>query len=323
VTLTRALVTGAAGFVGANLVRRLVSDGVETVACTRPGTSAWRLDDLEGLETVELDLLDRRAISAALEREKPDAVFHLAAHGAYAWQTDRRRIALTNFVAFVDLLDACEAVGTHTIVNTGSSSEYGTRAYPPREDEWLDPNSDYAVSKAAATLFGRHVSRTRELSVATLRLYSAYGPWEEPRRLVPALLVAGLQGSLPPLVDGAIARDFVHVDDVVDALIVAATKAPAGSVYNVASGRQTTIAEVVEVARRLFQIDEEPRWGSMKPRSWDTDAWVGDPSQIAADLGWHPARALEEGLRGTAEWLLAHPQAWSRYGLLPGRASLS
>ena len=126
-----------------------------------------------------------------------------------------------------------------------SSSEYGLKDHAPHEDEPLEPNSPYAAAKAEAT------AHALERGAVVLRLYSAYGPWEEPSRFVPTLLAHALAGRLPPLVSPDVARDFVHVDDVCAAFVLGAG-APAGRVYNVGSGRQTTVAEVVELARRLL-----------------------------------------------------------------------
>src|SRR5439155_23757872 len=126
--------------------------------------------------------------------------------------------------------------------------------------------------------------------ISTLRLYSVYGPFEEPGRLMPTLVLAALEGRLPPLVDQAIARDFVHVEDVVDAYLVAAGEAGSGEVYNVGTGTQTSLGELVRIAGEVFSFAPEPAWGSMAPRGWDTSTWVADSGQIRAEPGWKPRR---------------------------------
>jgi nucleoside-diphosphate-sugar epimerase len=196
--------------------------------------------------------------------------------------------------------------GRHVVV-AGSSSEYGLKPYAPAEDEPLEPNSPYAAAKAEAT------SLAVENGAVVLRLYSAYGPWEDPDRLVPTLLARGLEGELPPLVSPTIVRDFVHVDDVCSAFVLAAG-AEGGRVYNVGSGRQTTVAGVVELARRLLDLDAEPQWGSMPHRAWDTETWVANPERIRRELGWEARIGLEEGLVRTLEWLRSEAPP-ERYGL--------
>src|SRR5262249_43082629 len=150
------------------------------------------------------------------------------AHGAYTWQTDRERILGVNFFGLRNLLEACRETGVEVLVNAGSSSEYGAKDHAPTEDEAPEPNSDYAVAKAAATMLAGHLGRSGPTRVVALRLYSAYGPWEEPARLVPRLVAFGLRGELPPLVSPELARDFVYVDDVTDAFVLAARSQASG-----------------------------------------------------------------------------------------------
>lgn len=300
--MTRALVTGAAGFVGSNLARRLIAEGHEVHLAAGPGADTWRLDGLDA-ERSATDLTDAASTGELVARAQPEWIFHLAAHGAYSWQTDSRRIAAVNVVGTANLLEAAFAHGFSAFVNAGTSSEYGLKANAPTEDEPLDPNSAYAATKAASTMLLRQASLAHAMPIVTLRLYSAYGPWEDTRRLIPALILAGLDGRLPPLVDPSTARDFVHIDDIVEAFVLAAsTPLPPGSVFNIASGTQTTIGGAVEVARRVFAIEDMPVWGSLPPRSWDTSTWVGDASKAGRELGWRPSRDFESGFRLTVDW---------------------
>ena len=241
---------------------------------------------------------------------KPEWVFHLAAHGAYPDQKNLDQMIETNFKGTVNLIEVARTAGVEAFINAGSSSEYGFKDHAPKESEILQPNSDYAVTKAAATLFCQSLATREGIPAITLRLYSVYGPFEEPTRLVPTLIRNGLEGKLPPLARPDIARDYVHVDDVCDAFVMAAEKANEhkGAVYNVGSGRQTTLREIVDLACRLLPIKHKPQWDSMPARSWDTDRWVSDPSLIAQDLGWKIQLDLEAGLRRTINHRLTRTQ---------------
>lgn len=303
---TRSLVTGAAGFVGAALARRLLARGDAVTALVAPASDRWRLAGIAGeVEVSEVDLRDGEAVRRALRAARPELVFHLAAHGAYSWQRSLARMVATNVAGFAHVAEAALDAGARAIVNAGSSSEYGAKDHAPPERELPEPNSAYAATKASATLLGGWLARERGAAITTLRLYSAYGPWEERRRLMPTLVSHALAGRLPPLADPAIARDFVYVEDVCEAFLRAAERARPGdgAVYNIGSGRQTTLRELVELARRLFAISAEPAWAAYPARDWDTEVWVADPSRAADELGWRASTTLETGLQAFAAWL--------------------
>ena len=309
--MKKVLITGASGFVGNNLARFLLDRGHETHLLLRKGHAQWRLKDILPDVRVHIaDLSDPDAVAEAVKSARAEWIFHLAAHGAYSSQMDTETIVRTNIMGTVNLVQACLRTGFEVFVNTGSSSEYGFKDHAPSENEWLDPNSYYAVAKASATMFCRYTARTLGVRIPTLRLYSVYGPYEEPTRLMPALIVNGLEGRLPPLVNPKIARDFIYVDDVTAAYLSAATveSDDPGAVYNIGSGIQTSIAEVVEAARRTLGITTEPEWGSMKDRIWDTDTWVCDNRLAVEKLGWRPNDSFEKSFQKMVDWFRQNPE---------------
>ena len=308
--MRRVLVAGGTGFVGANLVRRLLREGCDVHLLSRQGSPDWRVHDIAAqLRWHAVEIENREAVRTAVRDARPDWVFHLAAYGAYPHQTDAGRMVSTNVTGSMALLDACAEIGVGAFIQTGSSSEYGLKDHPARETELLEPNSAYAVTKAAATHYCQFIARRLKLNAATLRLYSIYGPYEEPTRLVPTLIAQGVEGRLPPLTNPRTARDFVYVDDAVEALLrVAATGGiRPGSIYNVCSGTQTDLATIVAEIREILSIEAEPAWETMPARAWDTSAWVGDPAAILRDTGWRAETNLRDGLRKTVRWFRELP----------------
>lgn len=320
--MKRVIVTGATGFVGSNLTRRLLRDGHEVHLLLRTRHDPWRIADLLPEVSVHMvELADASDLELAVGRIRADWIFHLATYGAYPRQTDLATILKTNVNGTVNLLQACIKTGFDTFVNTGSSSEYGFKDHSPTEQEWLEPNSDYAVSKAFATMFCLNAARSENLRVSTLRLYSVYGPFEEPTRFIPAIIARGMRNELPLLVQPHIARDYVFIDDVVDAYlaVAGARDNDARSVYNVGTGTQTTVGEVVELARRRLGITEEPKWGSMDNRIWDTGTWVSDSGRIRSALGWTANYSFERGFVRTIEWMKEitdDPRLREKYGII-------
>lgn len=312
----RVLVTGAGGFVGANLTRRFLLDGHDVHVLLRPGHDLWRIESiLSDLHVHDADLRDRESVRATIRRARPDWIFHMGVYGAYPTQTDVDRIFATNIIGTANVLETAVQAGFEAFVNTGSSSEYGFADHAPLENEVLRPNSVYAVSKAAASMYCTFAAESRGLPLVTFRLYSVYGPWEEPTRLIPALIEHGRHGRLPPLVGPETARDFVYVDDVVDAYVAAAECASLrpGAVYNVGSGTSLTLADVVATAKEVLHVTDEPRWRSMPQRSWDSHVWISDCRLIGHDMGWAASRDFATGLRETADWFEAHPELFERY----------
>jgi dolichol-phosphate mannosyltransferase len=302
----RVLVTGGTGFVGANLVRRLLTDGHDVHLLVRGDAHAWRLAGIRRDVRLHRGALeDCAAVERVVARARPEWIFHLAAHGAYSWETDLDRMIATNVTGTANLVRVCVRRGFDALVHAGSSSEYGFKRAAPHERTWVEPNSHYAVTKVAATHLCRFTAQKERVRIATLRLYSVYGPWEDPGRLMPTLVVYGRSGKLPPLVDPRVARDYVYAADACDAFVrAAARKHPEpGPVWNVGTGRQTTIREVVAVARRVLGIRAKPVWGTMPNRQWDTASWVADARAIRRDLGWRPRVGFEQGFARMAAWM--------------------
>ncbi len=302
----RCLVTGGSGFVGANLVCRLLHEGHEVHLLLRPEYEQWRLKKvLSSCEVHLCDLQDHESVDRSVKASRPDWVFHLAAYGAYPNQTNTHNTIKVNLIDGIPLVNSCLKFNVGSYINTGSSSEYGLKDHAPWEGEILEPISIYGISKAAATQYCSMASRTQGLPGRTLRLYSVFGPMERPSRLIPTLLRNAKTGSWPPLASADAAHDFVYVDDVAEAYLKAATiegQSP-GAIYNIGSGKQTTLGELTAVVNELFPMPFQPVWGSMPDRPWDTSVWVSNPTRAADILGWRASTPLKEGLRLTLEQL--------------------
>ena len=297
-------VIGASGFVGANIFRTLIQVREDAIGTTFSGDS-WRLEGIPTQNTAHLNLLDPITLNAFLARFEPLTIFDCSSFGAYSFEKDWERIHTTNYFTLIRTLEALSKREIAAYIHSGSSSEYGINAMGPEEAALLLPNSHYAVSKAAASMAVSYFGRTIGMPVANLRLYSIYGPYEDSSRLIPVLCEKSLRGELPTFAAKKISRDFIHVDDVVEAFVNAAVRMGEGirgESFNIGTGRKTSLEALAQTASKIFEISKDPEFDPVVGRAWDVEDWFGNPTKAANMLGWKPRISLQEGLASTREW---------------------
>jgi nucleoside-diphosphate-sugar epimerase len=305
----RVLITGGSGFIGACLAHDLVGEGHDVHLVLRPEAKTWRLAGLEGRTTAHAgDLRDAASLRRAVADCRPDVIYHLATHGAYPSQRDRATILATNLIGTANLLDALEGHDYRALVHTGSSSEYGHKAAPMREDDLPQPRTDYGVTKAAATLLCQ-AEAYRGRPVVTVRVFSAYGPWEEPSRLVPYVMACCLRGEDPQVTAGAQPRDFVYVADVVELLKAAAhTPAARGQILHAGTGVQHTVRDMIETLVAVCGGGRvRARFGAAVTRPDEPAAWVASIERTTELTDWRPRHDLTAGVRRMWQWFTAAP----------------
>jgi polyisoprenyl-phosphate glycosyltransferase len=311
-------VVGGSGFIGAKLFFSLSRLRPDVYAVSRHVDASWRLLHCPYPNRIALDVTQPREVAAAVKKYRPRTVFNLSAYGAYERQNVAEYIHEVNYTGMLNLIQALIDVGCDAFVQAGTSSEYGVNSAAPAESGPLEPNSDYAVSKVASAYLLGYYGRFKGFPCTHLRLYSAYGPWEERERLIPTLVRLGLQGQYPPLVNPAISRDFVYIDDCTRAFVRAAVvtcHSQPGRAFNIATGTETSMADIAQLAKEVFAIPTSPVFGSMPSRKWDLSNWYGDPSLARTQLGWTSRVSLREGLELTAAWeKLAGPHV--RFGVV-------
>lgn len=304
------LVLGASGFVGANLLKMLLRDRSDAYG-TAFSLPAWRLEGIPKKNVLSVDLLVPQSVDTLVRELEPATVFDFVAYGAYSFEQNAARIYETNVNFKVRLLELLRETKVHCYVHAGSSSEYGNRADSPTEDTALLPNSHYSVTKSTTSGLIYYAGKSLGFRCANLRLYSVYGPLEERSRLIPSLVVEGLSGGYPPLVDPNVSRDFVYIDDACEAFIdTALNLAPKcyGESFNIGTGTSTSIGELAAVAQDLFKLDFPPPFSTMPKREWDTiSRWRADPSRAKEQLGWSARTPLREGIQHTIDWYQSLP----------------
>jgi CDP-glucose 4,6-dehydratase len=313
----RVLVTGAYGLLGSWLVRGLVSAGASVAVLRRddPARSALRLMDLErSVNVVDGDICAEGLVARLLAEYEIQSVFHLAAQTIVPTANHSPLSTFeTNIRGTWLLLEACRQHGAERVIVASSDKAYGPQsALPYREDLPLQPIYPYDVSKAATDLLARSYWHTWKLPGAVTRFANLYGGGDtNTSRLVPEAVAAALSGRRPVVrSDGSPERDFLYVEDAVSAYLAIWNALgqghAAGEAFNAGSGRSHRVLDVVTLICRLSGAEVEPdiRGHGVPPGEIDRQ-WV-DYAKLNALTGWEPAVELEEGLRRTIEWELAH-----------------
>jgi nucleoside-diphosphate-sugar epimerase len=312
--MERVLITGGSGFIGACLAHDLIAAGHEVHLLLRQESRTWRLAALEGRYISHwADLRDGQLVRAAMAACRPDVIYHLAAHGAYRRQKERAAILATNLLGTANLLDALDGHDYRMLVQAGSSSEYGHKNGPIRETDRLEPRDDYGVTKAAATLLCQ-AEAFKGRPVTTVRVFSAYGPWDDPARLVPYVINCCARGDRPQLTTGHQPRDFIYIDDVVDLLKTAARLPQArGEILHAGTGRQHSVRDMVQTIMTVcgggkMRAEFGNRIGTDEPATW-----VASIEHTTAVTGWKPRCDLRTGVERTWTWLQSRG-AWDVRG---------
>lgn len=306
----RVLVTGATGFVGANLVRALLAAQAEVHVVVRASSNRWRLAELDAqLRWHVADLAEPEPLAQVVAAIAPAFVFHSAAFGGHSTTAAQRAEALRDTVTgTANLLEALAPLPYRRLVHLGSSLEYGPHAQPLREDTLPEPNTFRGATKAAAALLCLQAARAERQPITVVRAFSVYGPWEAGGRLIPTLMQTLLQRGPFRLTETGIRRDFIFVEDLVEACLLAALAENVdGEILNAGSGTQHSNEEVVALAQAVAGIEIPVLPGTFPRRPSDTAHWVADLSKAQRLLGWQPRHSLREGLAKTFDWFRAQP----------------
>lgn len=297
-------ITGASGFVGSNLARYLSNQRAQVHVAVRKNSDLWRIKDLKGkLRFHFLDINNIEQLKKTFLKIKPIYIFHLASYGAYSWQEDTGKMIETNIKGTLSVLEASLDVDYDCLINTGSSSEYGFQKTPMREDMAISPNSFYAATKASGTYLSSVFASKYKKPIITFRLFSVYGPYEDKNRLIPIAMKAAILGGELKLTTKNVRRDFIYVEDVINAYIsVSNAKKLAGQIFNIGTGKQHGNWEIGKILGKISEKGFDISIGTYKERAWDSDFWVADISKSKNLLGWSPKYSLQEGLLETYKW---------------------
>src|SRR5439155_6302561 len=319
------LVTGAAGFIGANFVRLLMSRGepVKLVVLDKL-TYAGNLANLDGLLGdpqrllfVKGDVADRDMVNALFDDHNIKEVVHFAAET----HVDRSIMGSgpfvqANVVGTQVLLDVARAKGVEKFLHVSTDEVYGTLPEDRpeikfTEDTPIQPNSPYSASKAASDCLVRSYYHTFKMPVMTTRCSNNYGPYQFPEKAIPLFVTNLMEGKKIPLYgDGMNVRDWLFVEDHCDAIWTVLNKGQAGEVYNIGGDNEMTNRKIVETILSHMGKSWDEGVQMVKDRPGHDRRYAIDASKIKRELGWKPKHKFEQATRATIQWYKDHADWW-------------
>jgi UDP-glucose 4-epimerase len=305
-TGTRVLVTGASGFLGSYVVRRLVDEGAEVfgVSSSVSSSTPERLVGVAGkIRLLEANMRDASSLAHVVQSARPELVIHQAAftHVGKSFSRIDENIQ-TNIQGTVNLLLALDGA-YERFVYIGSGDVYGDAPVPFTEDGPVQPASPYAVSKYAAERFCRMFHKAYGWPIVCLRPFNVYGPQQSPDRIIPELILSALNGRDLEMTEGTQTREFIYVDDVVDVFVRSLTQPGIeGEVINVSRGEEVSIRHLAETVLTLMGNPVQALFGALPYRPTEIWRMFGDNTKARELLDWTPTTSLTDGLNRTIDW---------------------
>lgn len=301
----KVFITGATGFVGSHLIRRLVKEGYEVHILLRKSSNTWRIKDvLPKVQKHYGDVTERKKLFKLIVQIKPAIIFHLANIGIYGgFEGDFDEVINVNLLGTINMIDACNQIDYDCFINTGSSSEYGQKTKKMSEGDYCEPQSIYAITKLSGTLYAIKEAKLKKRPIVTLRLFSPYGSHDEPRRLIPQAIIAALRKEKMSITNSENVRDFIYISDVVDAYILCIQKHAllSGEIINIGSGIQRSVADVVDVISMRTNSKNYFIFNKGSEKRFESPVWQADIAKAKRLLQWKPQFSLKAGLRKTVE----------------------
>lgn len=308
--MDKILLTGATGFIGAEVAQALLKKDYELHIVERYVTGRYSLDPKGKARYHYANLTDYPTVKEVVAKVKPDYVMHLAAVSPVSFSYDHYiEVTEANYLGTINLAEACrrEVPGFKQFIFAGTSEMYGMTLKSPkerlREDSPLVPNSPYAVAKVAAGLYLDYMKLAYDFPMTILRPYNTYGRKNNAHFFIERTITQMLKGDKVHLGDKSAVRDWIYVDDHVEGYLKAlGNKKAVGEVIQLCTGKGYTIEETAQIIARLTGFNGEIVWNSTPKRPLDAKILVGDNSKAKKLLGWEPRYTLEQGLQKTIDY---------------------
>ena len=243
------------------------------------------------IQTFKTDFSNYGKLEKIISDIDPDFVYHLGTYGGYPFQTSIQKITQVNIINTINLFESLSKCDNlKLIINFGSSSEYGSKSTPMNENDEAVSVTPYGISKLTQTKFAKFYNQNMNLPIVTLRLFSIFGPFEEPGRLIFDIMTSIIKGKTIELSSPFPRRDYVYVNDVIQAIeTIINAKNVVGEIFNIGTGVMHSVQDVVNNVLEIAKSDNKISWGIKQKRVFDnTTPWVSDTEKTKKILKWKP-----------------------------------
>lgn len=303
---TRIFITGAAGFIGSHLTRRLLKEGKIIGIQMRENSDLSRISDLfPALKIYSFDIRDTQKVITSIEDFQPDIIIHLAAYYALEQELNIGELITTNVTGTLNIFEAARQVNVMGIIHISTEAVYKEQAIPLKETSPLMPRNIYALSKVQTEEICFYYVNRFNIKSLMFRLFTPYGSNDHERKLIPFIIRNLLHNTSPQLTSGKQQWDFIYIDDVIEAFLLGIRRIPqlkGCEIYNIGSGNPISIRNVGEIIHGIIHSESQLLWGSIPHRHDEIWYNAANIDKARDYLGWEPRISIYEGLTKTVEW---------------------
>lgn len=312
----KVLIIGSAGFIGRNLLEYFMVNNIDVHIVVGKSSNLWRLNEHKNVALHFANLNDYNETLELFKKTQANVIFHLASRGGHPVTiTDFQNFMSENQKVTSNLLEASVTRGIDKFIFSGSSLEGEIIEDKVIENYSFKPHTFRGITKATESIMCNYYAEYNNLPLLNIRIFHAYGPWEQPFRFIPKIIMSFIKKQPITLIDPAYKKDYVFVDDVIKTLLLASYKndIKSGSIINIGSGLLFSTHEIYTYLTEIFgyqiKIDTFP----YPPKISDKELYVADLKNLKKYFDWQPDNTMFDGLVNTVEWFKNHSSLYDQY----------